>query len=75
MLLRALRRAGVSLVYSQGFSPRPKVGFGPALPLGLTSEAEYLDFDSYVRLDAETTTAGINDVLPVGVRSAGLDRF
>jgi len=72
MLLRALRRARVRLVYSQGFNARPRVAFGPALPLGITSEAEYLDFDCYVRLDPQTGVRGINDVLPEGVRFESL---
>ena len=28
---RALRRAGIRVAYSEGFSPRPKVSFGLAL--------------------------------------------
>jgi radical SAM family uncharacterized protein len=40
---RALRRSEVPVAYSQGFSPRPVVAFGPPLPVGLTSAEEYLD--------------------------------
>ncbi len=40
---RALRRAGVGLVYSGGFNPRPKLQLAAALPLGHTAEAELLD--------------------------------
>ncbi|MCI0596106.1 MAG: TIGR03936 family radical SAM-associated protein, partial [candidate division Zixibacteria bacterium] len=40
---RALRRAGLSVSYSQGFHPKMKVAFGPPLPLGHLSTAEYLD--------------------------------
>ncbi len=40
---RALRRAGVGLVYSGGFNPRPKLQLAAALPLGHTAEAEWLD--------------------------------
>lgn len=42
---RALRRAGVPVASTEGFSPRPKVHFGLALPTGYVSEAEYLDVD------------------------------
>ena len=38
-----LRRAEIPLVYSEGFSPRPKIAFGLALPTGAESECEYLD--------------------------------
>ncbi|MCR4438925.1 MAG: TIGR03960 family B12-binding radical SAM protein [candidate division KSB1 bacterium] len=41
---RAFARAGIQLAYSQGFNPRPKIAYGPALAVGHESEAEYLDF-------------------------------
>jgi radical SAM-linked protein len=40
---RAFRRAGLPVAYSQGFNPRPLLSFGPALPLGVESRAEYWD--------------------------------
>ena len=40
---RALRRAGVEVAYTEGFSPRPKLSFGLALSTGHESDAEYLD--------------------------------
>lgn len=42
---RAFRRAELPLVYTAGFSPRPKVSFGLALPTGYESVAEYLDVE------------------------------
>ena len=42
---RAFRRVGLPLAYSEGFSPRPKVSFGLALPTGHESVAEYLDVE------------------------------
>lgn len=53
---RALRRAGLPLAYTEGFSPRPRLSFGLALPTGCESEAEYLD----VSLDdRRTETTGL----------------
>jgi len=40
---RVLRRAQVPLEYTQGFNPRPRMQFAAALPVGVTSESEYLD--------------------------------
>lgn len=40
---RVLRRAQVPLEYTQGFNPRPRLQFAAALPVGVTSESEYLD--------------------------------
>jgi radical SAM family uncharacterized protein/radical SAM-linked protein len=44
VLPRVFRRAGLSLHYTEGFSPRPMLVFGPALALGMQSVAEYVDF-------------------------------
>ncbi|MFP4158989.1 MAG: TIGR03960 family B12-binding radical SAM protein [Desulfobacterales bacterium] len=40
ILLRALRRAGVSLAYSRGYHPKPKIAFTDALPVGVESVTE-----------------------------------
>ncbi len=41
---RTLRRARLSLAYSHGFNPRPKINLAAALPLGFTSECELAEF-------------------------------
>ncbi len=40
---RAVRKVGLPVAYSQGFSPRMKLSFGLALPTGYESEAEFVD--------------------------------
>ncbi len=40
---RALYRANISMVMSQGFRPHPQLSSGPPLPLGFVSRAEYMD--------------------------------
>ena len=42
MFARAIRRARLPIAYSQGFHPLPRFSFGPALPLGVESEEEFL---------------------------------
>ena len=42
-LERTIRRSGIPIAYSEGFHPHQKVAFGPPLPLGFVSLAEYLD--------------------------------
>lgn len=42
---RALRRVGVPVVRTEGFTPRPRVAFGLALPTGYESIGEYLDIE------------------------------
>lgn len=43
VLRRAVRRAGIEGVYSQGFSPRLKLSYSDPLPLGVTSQCEFFD--------------------------------
>ena len=40
---RALRRAGFTPAYSQGFNPAPRLSFSPALPVGTESLAEFVE--------------------------------
>jgi radical SAM family uncharacterized protein/radical SAM-linked protein len=42
-LERAIRRSGIPIAYTEGFHPHQKIAFGPPLPLGFVSDAEYLD--------------------------------
>jgi radical SAM-linked protein len=41
---RALRRSGLPILFTSGFSPKPKIDFSLALPLGIQSESEIFDF-------------------------------
>ncbi|HUV30666.1 MAG TPA: TIGR03960 family B12-binding radical SAM protein [Acidobacteriota bacterium] len=43
MIERTIRRAGLPVAYSLGYNPTMKLSFGPPLPLGFTSSAEYVD--------------------------------
>ena len=49
LLERALRRAGWPVAFTQGFNPKPRLSFSPACPVGIESNAEFLD----VRLTRE----------------------
>ncbi len=64
---RAFRRAGIKLVYSQGFHPHPKIAYSPPLAIGFTSEAEYLDVQYFQERGKEVITH-LNRVLPQGLR-------
>lgn len=66
---RAFRRIDLPLAYSEGFSPRPRVSFGLALPTGYESVAEYLDVEltGLDEVDLTTITDRLSAALPVGV--------
>jgi radical SAM-linked protein len=52
LFARATRRARLPVAYSQGFHPLPRISFGPALPLGIESEEEFLDLELTAPLPA-----------------------
>ncbi len=63
---RALRRAGVPIAYTQGFSPRPRLSFGLALPTGDESDGEYLDLLLDEPVVPESLCEALTAALPVG---------
>jgi radical SAM-linked protein len=56
---RAIRRAGLPLAYSQGFTPHPKIAFASPLPLGFIGEAEVMD----ITLDEVIANARLRSAL------------
>jgi len=64
---RALRRAGVPVAYSQGFSPHPKVSYAGAAPTGAASEAEYLEIAVTRVCHAAEVGQALDHALPPGL--------
>jgi len=64
---RALRRAGVPMAYSAGFSPHPKISYANAAPTGTASEAEYLEIGVARECDADDLRVAIDAALPSGL--------
>ena len=63
---RAIRVAKVPIAYSQGFNRHAKIAYGPPLPLGATSRAEYFDLE-LAQPCPWTTIASMQDALPEGI--------
>jgi radical SAM-linked protein len=64
---RALRRAGVPMAYSAGFSPHPKISYVGAAPTGTASEAEYLEIAVTAELHPGSVQVALDDALPPGL--------
>ncbi len=65
---RAIRRAALPVAFTQGFSPHPKMAFASALPVGLTSEGEYIDIIMENDIEPEEFDARLNAALPSGLK-------
>ena len=64
---RAIRRADIPVIYSQGFNPRQKLSFGPPLSLGIASDCEFLDIYSDKWMNPEEIKERLRGVLPSGI--------
>jgi len=63
---RAVRRAGVPVAFSAGFSPHPKISYVGAASTGAASEAEYLELGLTERCDPASIRTALDDALPQG---------
>jgi radical SAM-linked protein len=64
---RGVRRAGVPIAYSAGFTPHPKISYAGAAPTGTASEAEYLELSLTRRCAASDVREQLNAALPDGI--------
>jgi radical SAM-linked protein len=63
----ALRRAGVPVSLSHGFSPHPRLSWLGAAPTGAASEAEFVEIGLSVDLDPAAVAREVDAVLPEGL--------
>ena len=64
---RGVRRAGLPIAYSAGFTPHPKISYAGGTPTGVASEAEYLSLALSSRLAAAQVRERLNETLPDGI--------
>ena len=64
---RALRRAGIPLAYSEGFTPHPRLSLAAPLPIGVTSETELMDITLQKPLSPYLLMQKIGQNLPCGI--------
>ena len=67
-IIRAMKRAGIPLIYSQGFHPSPRISFGPALGVGISGIKEYFDMEIKEPFDINYLLSEVNSVLPEGLK-------
>jgi radical SAM-linked protein len=64
---RGVRRAGLPIAYSAGFTPHPKISYAGGVPTGVASEAEYLSLTLTSRTEADAVRERLNAALPDGI--------
>ena len=64
---KAIRRAGIDIAYSEGFSPHQIMSFAAPLGVGLESEGEYLDIQVNACSSSRQMAADLNRVMPEGI--------
>ncbi len=64
---RALHRAGISVAYSEGFSPHPRISLAAPLPIGVTSQAELMGILCTKWVSPHFFTAAVSQQLPPGI--------
>ena len=63
---KAVRRAKIDVVYSNGFHPHQIMSFASPLGVGLTSDREYMDIEVNGAYTVEEMTSRLNEVMQEG---------
>ena len=64
---RGVRRAGLPVAHSAGFSPHPKISYSGGAPTGAASEAEYLEISLTAALEPGMRPGRLDAALPDGI--------
>lgn len=64
---KAIRRAGIDVAYSSGFSPHQIMSFAAPLGVGLTSDGEYFDIEVNSVTTSEDMKKRLNDTMAEGI--------
>lgn len=65
---RAVRRADMPMLYSQGYNPRPMIVFALPLGVGIHTAGDYVDISLAQEVDAGKFMSEVNPQLPSGVK-------
>jgi radical SAM-linked protein len=61
---RAVRRASLPISFTNGFHPSPRISIAQALPLGVTSSGEIVDFELTQQVEPKTFEQKLSTQLP-----------
>jgi radical SAM-linked protein len=72
---KAVRRAGIDICYSEGFSPHQIMSFAAPLGVGITSDGEYFDIEVNSTMSSEQAIKAFNDTMVDGIEVTGYVRL
>jgi radical SAM family uncharacterized protein/radical SAM-linked protein len=67
LFIRAVRRAGIRVKYSEGYHPKPRIAFEDPLPIGMESLNEVLYLTVLTSEKPLSIQKRLNDQLPAGI--------
>jgi len=73
--VRALRRLGLPLAYSFGFSPHPRVSLAAPLPVGFAAERELVEVYLDARVEPADVAGRLPAQLPAGLGVRGVEEL
>lgn len=68
IFMRAIQRAGITVRFSEGFHPKPRISFDDPLPVGMESLNEHFYLDAAGSQHPQTIVKKLNRRLPDGLR-------
>ena len=72
---KAMRRAGIPISFTGGYSPHMIMSFAQPLGVGVTSDGEYLDIELKEDIDPARAVRQLNDVMAEGMEVVGFNRI
>ena len=66
--IRAFRRAGIEIAYSEGFNPHPRISLAAPLSTGVTGGAELMDVYISDTVSPHNFTEVVNRQMPAGLQ-------
>ena len=72
---KAMRRAGIPIAFTGGYSPHMIMSFAQPLGVGITSDGEYLDIELKEAVDCAKAARRLNEVMVEGMEVVGFNRI
>ncbi len=72
---KAIRRAGIDIAYSGGYSPHQIMSFASPLGVGMTSGGEYFDIEAHTSRSSRESLDALNRVMSEGVEALEYKRL